>query len=317
MDLPMPCPLEAGWDLVQTIALPRELDDGQPLGGFSAAAYQSKQDRLWLLSDAPVGHLVPWGGLADLLAGRRTSLRPGRRLLLRDVEGQPLPHGFDGEGLVVQGHQAWIASEGRRTPDRRARLLRIDLRSGRQLKELPLPAAWLERPGQGLRPNKGPESLTAFGPDGLMLAAEAPLLQDGSGGGAALARFTSGQSFRAAGALDPGPFGPHDGLTDLLALPRRQQLLGLRRGFEPPLTWTARLQLFPLPSAKAPPVQPIIGWDLLNTGLPPDNWEALALGPRLLDGRPTLVLASDDNFNPLQSSWIAVISPRRVASCTD
>ena len=270
-----------------------------------------------MLSDAPVGHLVPWGGLADLLAGRRTSLRPGRRLLLRDVEGQPLPHGFDGEGLVVQGHQAWIASEGRRTPDRRARLLRIDLRSGRQLKELPLPAAWLERPGQGLRPNKGPESLTAFGPDGLMLAAEAPLLQDGSGGGAALARFTSGQSFRAAGALDPGPFGPHDGLTDLLALPRRQQLLGLRRGFEPPLTWTARLQLFPLPSAKAPPVQPIIGWDLLNTGLPPDNWEALALGPRLLDGRPTLVLASDDNFNPLQSSWIAVISPRRVASCTD
>ena len=61
MDLPLPCPLEAGWELVRTIALPRTLADGRPLGGFSAAAYQPKQDRLWLLSDAPIGHLVPWG----------------------------------------------------------------------------------------------------------------------------------------------------------------------------------------------------------------------------------------------------------------
>ena len=61
MDLPLPCPLEAGWELVRTIALPRTLADGRPLGGFSAAAYQPKQDRLWSLSDAPIGHLVPWG----------------------------------------------------------------------------------------------------------------------------------------------------------------------------------------------------------------------------------------------------------------
>ena len=59
MDLPLPCPLEAGWQLVRTIRLPRMLADGRPLGGFSAAAYQLKQDRLWLLSDAPIGHLVP------------------------------------------------------------------------------------------------------------------------------------------------------------------------------------------------------------------------------------------------------------------
>ena len=46
MDLPLPCPLEAGWQLVRTIRLPRMLADGRPLGGFSAAAYQPKQDRL-------------------------------------------------------------------------------------------------------------------------------------------------------------------------------------------------------------------------------------------------------------------------------
>ena len=38
MDLPLPCPLDAGWELVRTIQLPRLLADGLPLGGFSAAS---------------------------------------------------------------------------------------------------------------------------------------------------------------------------------------------------------------------------------------------------------------------------------------
>ena len=75
MDLPLPCPLEAGWQLVRTIRLPRMLADGRPLGGFSAAAYQPKQDRLWLLSDAPIGHLVPWG--AWLHGSRAGGIRCG------------------------------------------------------------------------------------------------------------------------------------------------------------------------------------------------------------------------------------------------
>ena len=317
MDLPLPCPLEAGWELVRTIALPRTLADGRPLGGFSAAAYQPKQDRLWLLSDAPIGHLVPWGGLARWLEGQRDTLRPGRRLLLRGGDGQPLPEGFDGEGLVIEGRQAWIASEGRRSQDRRARLIRIDLGSGRLQQELPLPQAWRATPGEGGGSNKGPESLTALAPGDLLLAAEAPLLQHQAGDGISLMRRVPGDALRAAGALDVGAAGRHDGLTELLALPSRQQLLGLRRGFAPPDQWTARLQLFDLPEPQEPPLQPIIGWDLLEAGLPPDNWEAMALGPVLSDGRQTLVLASDDNFNPLQSSWVAVLSPRRTTACTD
>ena len=84
------------------------------------------------------------------------------------------------------------------------------------------------------------------------------------------------------------------------------------------MTWTARLLLYPYPSGSAaPPLQPLHGWDLLTAGLPPDNWEALAVGPRLRDGRTTLVLGSDDNFNPLQSSWLAVMAPRRTKACPD
>ena len=69
LPLPLPCPLEAGWELVRTIALPRTLADGRPLGGFSAAAYQPMQDRLWLLSDAPVGRF------SEALARRRPRIR--------------------------------------------------------------------------------------------------------------------------------------------------------------------------------------------------------------------------------------------------
>ena len=244
MDLPLPCPLEAGWQLVRTIRLPRMLADGRPLGGFSAAAYQPKQDRLWLLSDAPIGHLVPWGGLAPWLQGRRDTLRPGRRVLLREGDGQPLPQTFDGEGLVIEGRQAWIASEGRRSQARRARLIRMDLGNGRLQQELPLPQVWQASSGQGLGSNKGPESLTALGPGDLLLAAETPLLQHQADDGISLMRRAPGDAIRSAGALDVGATGRHDGLTELLALPTQQRLLGLRRGFEPLDQWSVRLLLF-------------------------------------------------------------------------
>ena len=318
MQLSLPCPLEAGWELIRTVALPRQGADGLPLGGFSAAAYQPELDRLWLLSDAPRGHLVPWGGLAQLLNGMATTLAPGPRLLLRTSAGQPLPDGFDGEGLVLEGSRAWIISEGRRTPDRTARLIRIDINTGRQQEVLPLPPSWRALPGRGLAANQGPESLTALAPSELLLAAERPLLQSDDPSLVPMARVSKGATVRAEGALQIRPLAKTAGLTDLLALPRHQRLLALVRGFQPPMTWTARLLLYPYPSGSAaPPLQPLHGWDLLTAGLPPDNWEALAVGPRLRDGRTTLVLGSDDNFNPLQSSWIAVMAPRRTEACPD
>ena len=155
-----------------------------------------------------------------------------------------------------------------------------------------MPEAWRATTGQGLGSNKGPEALTALGPGDLLLAAEAPLLQHQADDGISLMRRAPGDAIRSAGALDVGGTGRHDGLTELLALPTRQLLLRLRRGFEPLDQWSARLQLFALPEPQGPPLQPIIGWDLLKAGLPADNWEAMALGPALSDGRQTLVLAN-------------------------
>ena len=318
MDLALPCPLDAGWELVRTVVLPRQGADGLPLGGFSAAAYQPEPDRLWLLSDAPQGHLVPWGGLAQLLNGMASALAPGPRLLLRDANGQPLPEGFDGEGLVLEGNSAWITSEGRRTPDRTARLIRIDINTGQQKEVLPLPPPWRALPGGGLARNQGPESLTALAPSELLLAAERPLLQSANPSLIPMARLSKGAAVQGEGALEIHPLAKTDGLTELLALPSHRRLLALVRGFQPPMTWTARLLLYPYPTGNAaPPLKPLHGWDLLTAGLPPDNWEALAVGPQLSDGRTTLVLGSDDNFNPLQSSWLAVMAPRHTEACSD
>jgi hypothetical protein len=55
----------------------------------------------------------------------------------------------------------------------------------------------------------------------------------------------------------------------------------------------------------AAPLTPLMSWDLRDIGLPPDNWEANTPGPPLDDGRPTLLLAADDNFSPLQENHLA------------
>lgn len=316
MDLPLPCPLQAGWELIRTISLPRKAADGRSLGGFSAASYQTKEDQLWLLSDSSRGHLVPWGGLAKLLAGTSNKLTPGPRRQLRDPAGHELPKGFDGEGLVVEGGHAWIASEGSRRPKRAARLIRIDVQTGRIQKLIPLPKSWIAQPGQGLASNKGPESLTLLNSSELLIAAERPLLQSDNPTAIPIARVTTTGTLISESELELGFSGSQDGLTDLLALPRRNRLLALVRGFDAPFTWRARLLLYSLPKATAaPPLQPLIGWNLLETGLPADNWEALTVGPRLADGRTTLVLASDDNYSPFQENWLAVMAPRRTSSC--
>jgi len=320
----LPCPLGAGWELLRTIPLPRTGSDGLPMGGFSAAAYDQNEDRLWLLSDAPRGHLVPFTGLRAQVTGRG-ALRAGPRLLLRDSAGALLPEGFDGEGLVLAGDGAWIVSEGRRTPERRAKLQRHSLRNGRLLEERSLPAAWQERPGQGLKANKGPESLTRTPAGDLVLAAEAPLLQDSAVDAqdlVPLAVQVSGEPPRPLGRIALGPAGAAAsrslGLTELLALDAPPALLALLRSYTPPQRWTAQLQVLPLPASPlkaAPPLAPAYGWDLLKAGLPADNWEGMAWGPRLADDRVVLVLVSDDNFNPLQRSWVSLLLPRRGSGC--
>nr|WP_255510525.1 esterase-like activity of phytase family protein [Cyanobium sp. LEGE 06143] len=70
------------------------------------------------------------------------------------------------------------------------------------------------------------------------------------------------------------------------------------------------MALYPLPAATDDAAAPPLAeWDLIATGLSPDNWEGLIPGPPLSDGRPTLLLLSDDNLNPLQANRLAQLAP--------
>jgi hypothetical protein len=226
----------------------------------------------------------------------------------------------------VLGAHAWVASEGRRSDERPAQLLRFERRSGRLERAFPLPPDWNPGPGRGLVANQGPESLALLvrpgAPAVLLMAAESALLQDPPGAVRVLAWSLADPASPPAPLRSLRlPFGDSWGLTDLVVVPRQGQgpgLLALLRRFEAPDRWQARLALYPLPAAarqREPPLAPAFSWDLIGTGLPPDNWEAVTIGPDLADGRGSLVVVSDDNFSPLQDNHLVRIAPRRGPGC--
>lgn len=357
----LPCPLEAGWETLLSLRLPRVDGAGQASGGFSAVAYDPVTDLLELLSDAPRGFVQRWRGLRRLVAvaaveqrGERPapSLQPLGVVALRSGDAT-LPTEMDGEGLVRLGQDLWVASEGRRSTARPALLLRFNAESGALRQSLELPVAWQPAPGRGLEANKGPEALVLWrqesGADTLLMASESALLQDPAGQVRLLEWELSPSKATARPLRSLAlPGGGVWSLTELLVLPQQRGaagLLALLRRFEEPDRWGARLLLYPSPAraASAPafgatpapaaapspaggeanptsPMSPIHSWNLLASGpghpaLPPDNWEGLSWGPTLADGRATLVLVTDDNFSPLQGNWLAVLTPRRLASC--
>jgi hypothetical protein len=67
--------------------------------------------------------------------------------------------------------------------------------------------------------------------------------------------------------------------------------------------------------AEVVPVKKTLLMDLSDVkGLSPelapilDNFEGLAFGPRLPDGRATLLLVSDDNFSAVQRTWFLLFA---------
>jgi len=325
----LPCPLAAGWELIWEKQLPTKSATGQAIGGFSAIQLNPNLRSLLLLSDAPASFVLEAKWRGSLLAPQWQLGEP--QPLLNPPEG-PL----DGEALVRVGQNYWMASEGRLGGLQPAALLELQavpdggssdgVGSGK-LKVVgfhPLPEDWQPQLGRGMAPNQGPEALVALPGERLLIAAERPLQQDPNGQLRLLLAQLGPKGLRYEPIGSPLAYSPepgaaaHWGLTDLLALEpgNREQtgpLLALWRGYAEPQRWWSRLELLaplPLGPSSPKPQAPLAQWDLLAVGLGPDNWEAMAVGPRLADGRSTLLLASDDNFNPLQANRLALIAPK-------
>lgn len=329
IELLLPCPLSAGWELLWQHTLPRQAA-GLPLGGFSGMELDWRSRRLWLLSDAPRTHSLElrWGGS---VRQPQFELKPAKALL-EQGSGR-----LDAEALVRpgQGSRFWMASEGRSGQQPPAALLALELTDAggfRVVQRAALPDGWQPTPGKGMRSNKGPEALVALAPKRLLLAAESPLQQDPGRHLRLLLADLQGPQVAYSPLGTPllvspaSGFAAHWGLTALLpaapTVPSRQKrtppLLALWRGYAEPDQWRNRLTLLPplaLNQQATPALAPSASWNLQRLGLEPDNWEALAAGPTLDDGRPTLLLASDDNFNPLQQNRLALLAPRRSGRC--
>ena len=217
-------------------------------------------------------------------------LRTGR---LRDGAGQPLPRGFSGDaealarlpdGTWLVGFEHWH---------------RI-----RAYADLDGPGAYVDAPRGLLRaPGNGGLEALAVDADGRWLLIAEQLAVPGQ---PTLRQGWHGRpgrwvpiAYRPAPGLDPVDAAPLHG-GGMLVLERRFSLLG---GF------TGRVVRIPaeaLGQAQAGAV--LEGEELLRLSppLPSDNFEGI--GAARVSGRTLVALASDDNENPLQRSYLLLFS---------
>ena len=294
-------------------------------------------------------------------------------ITLRGADGQPFPrHAVDPEALALRRDAAsgqttllWTSEgdiRGRRPP-----ALYESALDGRLLRELPLPAHLREvgRPRRGPRDNDTLEGL-ALSPDGrhAWAAMEGALAQDQASatpgappGPCRITRFdlASGRADRQLAYLpEPEPFGPAmphgvapSGVSEILLLDEHRMWV-LERAWSLATGVSVRLYEADLAAAsdtlgtdtlrpgRYRPAPKRLLLDFRHSGLPHvDNFEAMAWGPPLPDGRispprsaasqpalppegasaalgrpgggRTLVLCTDDNFNPLQVTQFVVL----------
>lgn len=289
------------------------------VGGLSALRYDPTRDRYLALvdneRDTPARVYTLHIPLADGQLGTPTV---EAITILRDENGQPFTgRTLDGEGLAIgPGGDLLVASETEPS-------LRRFAPDGRQRAQLPVPARFLVKPHGEATANQTFESL-GLTPDGagLFTAPEGPLAPDGFAtpvrARLRLLRYGGGPAFAPA-AQYFYLAEPAQGLAELVAL-GPDDLLALERGFIPGLGNTVRLYRLSLAgqpdrAARASLADPdlaplpktlVVDLDLCPAGAAThpgkqtnpllDNIESVTLGPRLPDGRQSLLLLSDDNF---------------------
>ena len=308
---------------------------GGELGGLSSFAYDARRDVYYAVSDDPAsrGPARFYTLGVDLSAG---SLDSSKVEILGVTEilgpdGTALPAmTFDLEGLALGPEDGlFLSSEGQINQGVGPFLREYHL-DGSFRRELELPEKFLPRPGEptGIRHNLGFESVT-LGPGGrwLFTATENALAQDGPAAdvgvasparilrleratGRPVAEYVYVVEPVADGDLAASAFRTR-GLVELIAL-GNDHLLTLERAYREGIGNTVELFAVSLdgatdvsrwPSLENRRFQPaqksrLLPLDAFDIEL--DNLEGMTFGPRLPDGRATLLLIADNNFNPRQ-----------------
>jgi 3-phytase/alkaline phosphatase D len=259
---------------------------------------------------------------------------------------------IDAEGMALSNDGTlFISSEGDPTlhPPALPFIKAFGL-DGQPMADLSLPDKFLPSAEgtHGVRENGALESVT-IRPDQryLYTATEEALAQDGPSADfdrGTLARIlqfdlqTNQPAAEYVYFVEPIPsallatnLGSSNGLSDLLAVDDAGTFLALERSYVIGVGNTIRLYQATTEEAKEVQTQDALRWedetavaeanpsisktlllDFADLGIAPDNLEGMTFGPRLADGRRLLVVISDNNFNPLQTTqFIALALPMK------
>lgn len=330
-----PPPLEF---LGQAIVPTGTVFDGTVVGGLSSITYDREHDSFYSLSDDqgtinPARFYTLEIDVADgHLADGDVSFVDVTTLLAPD--GQPYAAAsLDPEGLTLtKDGELVVTSEGIATRGIAPWVRRYGL-DGMFQGDLPVPDAFLPTSAtHGVRQNLAFEA-AAVAPNGrhLFVGMEGALVQDGPA--ASLAGGTASRILRynlRSGRLDrqnvyitdpiaeppvPSTQFAVNGLVELLPF-SNESMLSMERSFSvgaPGTGNTIKLYSVSFDGAnnvngldsiaglgKLRPVRKTLLLDLRTLGIPLDNVEGMVLGPRLPDGRRSLVLVSDNNFAAAQ-----------------
>jgi len=323
--------------LVAEIDLPVDLvDENVQLGGLSGLTYDPGCGLFYALTDDR-GYLAPPRVYALKLELVGPTVRPLEVITLRNERGEAFADGdLDPEAVALAGNgRLWVASEGEahRSVPPRIIAFRLD---GSMLHELEIPSAYLPADGRGVRSNHGFEGLSVS-PDGswIIAAVESALVQDGPNADLdhgtvvrlvvfdpVTRRAVSERAYQVeAVPAEPRPPTAYRsiGVSEILALDERRVLV-VERSFSAGVGNTVRIFLVDLETgdditgagsmpAEVNPVHKSLVVDLADLGIDPDNLEGLSFGPLLADGRPTLVMVADNNFQPdVQKNQLLILA---------
>ena len=298
---------------------------GTRIGGLSSITYDARRGVYYAVSDDPADvryytlRLDPAGPTVGFDSVTRLKAPGG---------GTYAASSLDPEGLALTKDRELIfTSEGIANTLVAPFIRRYEL-DGTFIADLPVPDAFDPNAAhtRGVRQNLGFES-AGVAPNGRFLytATENALVQDGPA-----ATLTTGSPARIlryqlkSGRLDrqwtyltdkvaepPNPAGAFtvNGVVELLPLNNRF-LLAMERSFSvgaPDTGNTIRIYKVSLPGKGGTASKQLV-LDLDELGIPLDNVEGMTFGPRLPDGRRSVVLVSDDNFAATQFTQFMVFA---------
>ncbi len=281
--------------------------------------------------------------LADALSGDAEVEFVAMTELL-DLGGEPYaPGGLDPEGFTVGREGSFfMSSEGNSFGDPIIDpFIRRYNRNGRVTATLPIPEHYLPNGvDQGVRFNLAFESLNPT-PNGRMLvtAAEGALFQDGPAStyfNPSLARIlvydlqkrapVAEYAYEVGPWAEPSTIFGVNGIVEVLPIDDAGTMLVMERSFSvggilgegtgnsvviKEISTVGATDVLDVPALAGVTVDPVsqrqvFSFDAL--GIPIDNLEGMTFGPILPDGRQSLVIVSDNNFNAGQFTQFIVLA---------